>query len=51
VLMSFLDRQSTGDDPSTSGVALGLHFVDSNPLVRPQGADEARDSRTDMSSG
>ncbi|HZY07715.1 MAG TPA: SBBP repeat-containing protein, partial [Ilumatobacteraceae bacterium] len=41
VLMSFLDRQSTAGDPSASGVALGLHFVDSNPLVRPQGADEA----------
>jgi len=42
VLMSFLDRQSTGDDPpATTGVALGLHFVDSNPRVRPQGADQA----------
>src|SRR3954447_23172246 len=42
VMMSFLDRQRAVDDAqSPLGLALALRFIDSDPLVEPQGAERS----------
>jgi hypothetical protein len=42
VLMSFVDRApSSTDTESPLRLALGLRFINSDPLVEPQGADQA----------